>query len=430
MKSVSEVHFRVVDHGLFLPIARRLAREGSRVTYWSPNDRAFPTLKDKIGDGYEEVERVEDVFEGKDEVDCWVFPDIGFSGLQAELLSHGRLVWGARTADELEIDRGRFLDTLDEVGLSVPPHTVIQGMANLKAHLYDQENKWVKLSRYRGDWETLHFRNWAMDELELDVRAVKLGPWKEELTFYVFDEIPTTIEDGCDTHSVGGEFPSLVLHGMEAKDKAYLGTFQEREDLPGELLSVLEALGPVLGEKDARTLFSIEVRITSAGEAFPIDPSIRAGSPPSQVMCELVDNLGEIFWAGANGELVDPYPYAKFGVQAVLTVPEDRDYVAVEFPEELDRWVKCWFCARIGSRDVIVPCEHATRELGYLVGVGDTIDEAIRHLQHNIKLLPPGVSCSCYDLVDLIKEVQEAEEKGMEFTDQPVPEPESIIENT
>jgi hypothetical protein len=66
--------------------------------------------------------------------------------------------------------------------------------------------------------------------------------------------------------------------------------------------------------------------------------------------------------------------------------------------------------------------------VGWLVGIGDRFDEPIRHLQHNAKLLPDGVTCECSAIAELISEVQKAEEAGMEFTDQPVPDPSIVLE--
>lgn len=74
------------------------------------------------------------------------------------------------------------------------------------------------------------------------------------------------------------------------------------------------------------------------------------------------------------------------------------------------------------------PMNSGSSDVGWLVGVGDTMEEAIKHLKHNCGLLPHGVTCDYSALADLLEEVKEAEEKGMEFTDQKVPEPEIVID--
>lgn len=428
---MSDAHFRVVDHGLFLPLARRLARDNYRVTYYTPDERAFPTVADAIGKGFPEIERVDSLWQQSDRVDCFVFPDVGFAHDQAELIRQGFPVWGALDADKLETNKARFLTALANSGLPMPTLKSIKGMNALKEHLRDQEDKYIKISRYRGNWETMHFTNWAQCESELDYRSVKLGPWKEEITFYVFDPIETQNEDGCDSYCVDGQFPSLVIHGMESKDKAYLGAFQKMADLPEEVRCVNEAFAPILGSYDYRSFFSTEVRITADGDSYFIDPTCRAGSPPSQVMCEMIDNLGEIILEGANGKLVEPVPYAKFGVQALVTMPNDKcTFRSLEIPGEIDRWFKAGHCAKIGKATVFAPDpDNHFDGVGWMVGVGDRIGEALRHLRHNIDQLPDGCCCEYEAMADLLKEAIDAEEKGMQFTDQTIPDPASILED-
>jgi len=428
VKSVSDLHLRIVDKGLFLPLARRLARDVKKVTYWSPCERDFPSLLDSIGDGFPDIERVDCHLEGSDEVDVWCFPDTGFTNLQADLAGQGRNVWGSRGGDELELNRGLFLETIKNLGLPVPEYAKIKGITNLKLHLRDLEDKWIKISGHRGDWETFHWRSWEEDENELDAKAARLGPFRELLTFYVLDPIDADVEDGCDAYNIDGEFPSLVIHGMEAKDKAYVGTFQQYDDLPEELRRINEAFGPLLGEYGYRNFFSIEVRITKDGEAFFIDPTCRAGSPPSQVQAEMIGNLAEVIWRGSQGELVDPEPAAKFGVQALCKLHRDKDtWAYVKVDDELDRWLKSTHCMFQDGMLCLPPGEYVTGCEDWLVGIGDTFEEAIKHLQHNIELLQCGCECDATQLCELLKEVNEAEAQGMEFSDQPIPNPETAL---
>lgn len=430
MKHTAEVHFRVIDHGIFLPIARRLAREGRKVTYWTPHEKAFPTVRDVIGDGFDDIERVKSIWQDKDSVDCWVFCDVGFSGEQRELLSQGKIVWGPRDADSLEIYRGKFLETLVTTDLKVPPYVKIVGMEALRDHLRDKQEKYIKISQFRGDWETLHWRDWEQDELELDARAVKLGPFKELLSYYVCDQIDAEIEDGCDTYCVDGKFPSTIIHGVECKDRAYLGTFQRLADLPEEVRCVNDAFGPILGGYGYRAFFSSEVRITKDKESYFTDPTLRAGSPPSQVMCEMIGNLGEIIWKGAQGELVEPEQEYRFGVQALLCVEAGREsWRTLTIPDEIEQWAKFGFCSKIGDQLCFPPDPNsASGDIGWLLGVGNTPGAAIEHLKKNVEQLPCGVACEFPALAELIREVDEAEKEGMEFTDKPMPDPAIVIE--
>jgi hypothetical protein len=426
MKDTSDIVACVADHGLFVHVARRLAREFKKVYYFSPIERSFPTVRDLYGDGFENVTPVDSIWQVKSKCDLFVFPDIGFADEQTELISQGYPVWGARYADSLESDRGKFLKVLAGTGLPVPEYQVIHGLTALREHLRPIEDRYVKISRYRGDFETFHYRDWRQDESTLDIFAVRFGPWKEKIDFYVFEPIDTEIEDGIDTYCVDGQWPEMVIHGVEAKDKAYMGSFQKLSDTPEEVRCVNEAFGPVFGSYGYRSFFSTEVRITKNKESYFIDPTCRFGSPPSQVMCEMIGNLGEIMWMGANGILVKPKPAAQFGVQAL--VPIDRsDWAVMDILDELDQWFKVGYCSKIDGRVCVPPDENGPSEIGWLVGIGDTPKEAIEHLRENVELLPDGLHCEFHALADLLKEAEVAEEAGMPLSDVPMPKPESVI---
>lgn len=431
MKTTNEVVACVVDKGIFLPIAQRLARDFKKVYYYSPWEKAFPSVHDIVGDGFDDVERVKSFWQVKRECDLFVFPDVGFEWEQNELIEQGIPVWGARGGDRLELSRGHFLDVLGTTDLPMPKYERVLGLEALRSHLKDKSDKWIKISNYRGDFETMHFRDWAQDELSLDSVAVQFGPWKDEIVFYVFDPIETTIEDGCDTYCIDGQWPSKVVHGMESKDKAFLCAFQNYADLPEELRKVNEAFSPILKEHAYGSFFSSEVRITEDGTSFFIDPTCRAGSPPSQVQTEMIANYGDIVWHGARGELVDPEPVKEFGVQALLTVKCPQDWNAVSFPEELRKWVKCGFASQINDALVFAPDEKHIREgIGWLTSVGDSPKEAIEELKEHAKLLPDGVTCSVEALANLLIEAEEAKEQGVTMTQQPMPDPAIVLDKS
>lgn len=429
MKKTSEVVACVIDTGVFMHVARRLAREYSKVYFWSPWETSFPRFKDAlVCDGYEEVQRVESVGEVEDVCDLFVFLDIGFSHMQKRLIRAGKAVWGCRDADELEARRGRFLEVLaTQTDLPVPKYEKIQGLTALRLYLSENENRYIKVSTYRGDFETCHFRNMAMDEIMLDKWAVTLGPLKEHWVFFVFEPIDTEIEDGIDSYCIDGQWPKTVIHGMEAKDSAYIGTFQKFQDVPEEVRIVNDAMTPVLASYGYRSAFSTEVRITKEGESYFIDPTCRFPSPPSQVMCEMIGNLGEIIWHGANGELVEPEQIAQFGAQAIFKVDRD-DWGVFEIPEEIDQFTKISFSCKVDGKICVPPDPAGVSEIGWCVGIGDTIEEAIAHLKEVKDQMPDGCSVQFSSLADLLKEMHTAKELGMEMTNEEIPDPASIIE--
>jgi hypothetical protein len=429
MKDTKDIVALFVDTGIFPHIARRLARDYKTVYYWSPWENAFPRLKDSIiGDGYGDIIACESIESVKAECDLFVFPDIGYGDLQMELVEQGKAVWGARQADELEALRGKFLEVLGETSLPVPEHQKIKGITNLKLYLQDKEDQYIKVSTYRGDFETFHFRSMDADEGVLDKWAVTLGPLKEMLSFFVFEPIDTEIEDGIDTWCIDGQWPETIIHGMECKDSAYLGAFQKMSDTPKEISIINEEFGPILARYGYRGFFSTEGRITKEGETFFIDPTCRAPSPPSQCMCEMIGNLGEIVWKGANGIMCEPEQAFKFGAQAIFKVDRD-EWGIYEIPDELDQWVKIAFSCKVDGKICVPPDPTGVEEIGWVVGCGDTMEEAIEHLRKNKDAMPDGCNVQFSSLADLLKELHEAKAAGMELSDQKIPEPASIIED-
>jgi hypothetical protein len=417
----------VVDNGIFIHVARRLAREYKKVYYWSPADRAFPVLRERcVGDGYPDIVRVEHPLQVKHECDLFVFPDIGHCHLQSELIEQGYPVWGARMGDSIEINRGKFIKELGKTSLPYAPNQTVKGITQLREFLKNEQDKYIKVSRIRGDFETFHWRSWEEDEVTLDKYAVLFGPLRDHLIFYVFDPIDSEIEDGIDAYCIDGKWPKTIIHGMECKDKAYLGTFQKFADCPPVMQQVNLAFGPILESYGYRSCFSSEVRITESGEGFFIDPTCRFGSPPSQVQMEMVANWGQIIWEGAHGNLVEMEPAAKFGVQCLLKFKREN-WTVIPLPLTMDRWVKVSFSCMVDGDICVPPDTEDVQEIAWLVAVGDSIQETIDTLKAHAEELPDGICCEIPSMVDLIHEIEKAEEAGMEFTDQPVPDAAEVI---
>src|SRR5208282_1117994 len=118
MKPVEDIVACCVDYGTFLSIAERLGQTCAKVYYSSPIDQEYQNIRDCVlGQGLDNVERLDDLFDRINEIDLFVFPDIGFSSLQRHLRSLGKAVWGHMGATDLELYRDFFLDILREHGL-------------------------------------------------------------------------------------------------------------------------------------------------------------------------------------------------------------------------------------------------------------------------------------------------------------------------
>lgn len=428
MKEISELTACVIDHGLFLPLAERLAKEYERVLYWSPYEEGFSTIKKAcFGDGYRDIERCVDPWKQKNEIDLFIFPDVEHSGMQLELVDQGFPVWGSRNGDELELDREQFIAVLEETGLEVFPHKIVVGITALREHLRGEEDKYIKTSRWRGDFETAHWRDWDRDHSLLDVWSLQFGPTAELVRFIVCDPIETDLEIGGDMYSVNGEFPGLMLNGIEYKDKAYFAAVTKRDAMPEQIRQVMEGFSPVLAQYQYRNQFSCELRVK--GDRFWFtDFTARGGLPSTPSQLELWANWGEIIWSGAHGVLVDPEPVAQFSMECVLTTKwEHGAWAAVKFPDSLEDSVKPYRSCVVDGLHCFPPNEYG-EELGWLVATGDTPRATLEAMQEKVKELPDGVCAHMESLVDVIKEIESAQKQGIPFTKKPLPEPAEVVE--
>jgi hypothetical protein len=426
MKDTKEVTALVIDFGIYIHVARRLAKDFAHVFYCTPWETAFPRVKDAVvGDGYQDITWVEHSSKVLDYVDLVVFPDIGFSYLQNRI-AKTKPVWGCRQADTLEAHRGAFLESLKEAGLPVPEFKEIMGVTNLRLYLADKEDVFIKCSSYRGDFETFHFQSMKEDEHFIDSWAVKLGPLRELMAFFVFEKIETEIEDGIDTWCIDGQWPDMVWHGIEAKDKAFIGTFQKMSELSEEVSVVNRKYAKILEQYGYRGAFSTEVRITPDHESYFIDPTCRFGSPPSQVMMDTIGNWGEIVWKGANGILVEPEIVHQFGAQAIFKVDRD-DWCVLDIPDEIKDWVCVGFSCQLDGKICVPPDPMGVSEIGWVRGAGSTIQGAVENLKEHVDRMPGCVHVEYHAVAEVLKEIVAEQEMGIEFSKDEPPPPEIVL---
>lgn len=429
MKDLSQVTALVFDHGLYIPLARHLAKTYKRVLYHSHWETGFPTVNDcLVGDGFPDIERCDDIWRVMKEVDLVIFPDIYNSGLQKELVNQGKLVWGSRGGDALETKRELFHKKLGEVGLQVPKFVVKVGLTELREFLKDKEDKYVKISKYRGSLETSKFRNYDMDKGLLDEWEMEFGPAGEHIRFLVFDKIETELELGADTFCIDGEFPDLMLNGLEAKDEGYLGAVTKRKEMPECVQEVLTKFGPAMAKYGYRNAFSMEIRQVNKDEWYFIDGCQRYPMPGTAAQFSAWSNMPEIIYHGAAGQMVQPEKTTEFVAECVLTMKSDPwAWGKMRFEEGIAEHCHLSNCCMIDGAVCWPPDEHHGSEIGWLVATGDTIEEVVETMKERVKELPDGVECKIGSLVDLITEVRTAKEADVPFADD-VPEPASVIE--
>lgn len=433
MKEIGSITAGFVDHeGIYYALAEKLSQSYERVIYWDPTEEAFDTVNQAvIGDSHPQdkrLDRVEDIWLRKNEIDLWIFPDSKSAGMQLELVSQGKPVWGSRSASVLEQSRETFLNVLESLGFEVPKFKKVIGVEKLREYLKPRENQIIKISRFRGTMETKKWRNWDEDEAWLDLMAVRLGGVKNIWPFFVFESIDTPLELGGDTYHVRGAFPKKMVDGFECKDKAYFGAFKPVADMPPQTQAVMQAFSPILERTGAINFWSMEIRVKD-DHFYPIDPTPRAPLPASASQMEIYTNLATIIGAGAEGTLVQPESAGLFSAEAVLTLhcPAPQ-WPSVRIPEEIAQWVKLGGVCRVNGRSWFPPVRNDQGdEIGWLVAIGDSPREVIETILGYKELLPDGVTAHTESLIELLREIHTAESEGIEFTPMKLPKPEFVV---
>lgn len=370
----------ILDHGLFFPLATRLARDFGTVGYhchgWK---RGFPSYHEHdIGDGFENIERVQHLWDDIDNFDLLVFPDVLDGDLQEYLRKRGYRVFGSGKGEELELYRQFGKETLEEVGLPVQPYRVVEGVAALRTYLKAHKNKYVKLSLLRGVMETFHHDEYWITEPRLDELEHQLGIRKENTKFLIEDPIETEIEYGFDGICIDGQFPKKAMLGVECKDECFVGVVLDYDDLPAGAVEVNEVLAPLLKRYSYRNFFSTEIRETADGTPYLIDPCCRQPSPSGEAQQELWGNLAEMIWMGAEGVLVEPEPKAKFAVESIIYGDRaDDNWQPIKIPDKYRDNVKLFFHTRVNGHDYVIPQSTKQNEVGAVVTIGDNLEQTI-----------------------------------------------------
>ena len=353
------------------------------------------------------------------DVDLFVFPDIFHADLQDYLVGQGKRVWGARYGEELETEREASRTLLAKLGLPVAPWRAITGLDKVRDYLKANKDKYVKLSFWRGTFETIHADKYTNVESKLDEIQVLLGKFAPSTTFMIEDPVPDAVEIGMDAYTIDGRYPSRMLSGIEIKDKAYVGAFHKYDQFPKPLLEFNEKLSPILRNYGYRGFESYETRMVSPSKGYMIDFCARCGSPPSELYSEFYTNLSEIVYAGADGELVEPEPIAKFGAWCIIeSAWADKNWQSVDFPAKHRQNIKLRNAVRIDGRYYAVPQAEGLTSAGAVVGWGDTLDKAMEQVKEVAQSIEGyGISVPTAAFDDAQGEIEQAKKMGVTIFD-------------
>ena len=428
IKDPSDVVALVVDNGLFVEIAIKLAKTYKKVYYYVPWESAFAKMNlGMIGTGLEGIEVVDSIYGPHfDEVDLFVFPDIYFGHEQEHLVKMGKAVWGSRTGECMELQREGMKDILKALDLPVGKYTHVKGMENLRAFLKANDGQvfHVKIDKWRGTFETFRVESYAEVEPKLDEVEFNLGAFKHVIEFTVEEDLPDRVEVGTDCWVITDDqgvahYPDSTISGIEIKDVGFASIFKKYADIPEVVTRFNERMKPVFGAYNWRGFMSTEVRVGKDMKPYMIDLCARAPSPPNELYQEQYSNLADCIWAGANGIVIEPEATAKYGAEIMLHSSwADCGWQPVSFPPELRDMVKLRNATCINGIYYAIPQACGLPEVGAVIGLGDTLQEALDDAVANAEQVTGYYLEAKMGAIDDIKEqCEKLEELGLNMFD-------------
>ncbi len=395
----------VWDSGFFTPLAETLGKYYSKVYYYTPRESGYMKCNDdRVGEGIKGVEKIYSVWDKIDEIDLFVFPDCFWAAEQEYLKKLGKLVWGSGKTSWMEQDRFALREWQEKEGMPTPKWEECVGIDDLKESL--KENQFVKINKYRSDMETLRHYDKTRSEQRFDELKVKLGAYKDLIPFMVENKVDG-IEIGIDTWNIDGQFPNMVLVGIEEKDCGYFGKYYQRDELPEAIKYVNEKMVKVFTEENYKGFYSNEIKVNGK-KYYLLDQTMRAPNPPYQLHLEMLSNLGEIIYYGAQGKIIVPKLKAKYGAVAVINSDfAVKNWISLDIPEDARQWVKIMNMCVINDEIYSVPL-YGLSEIGAVIGIGNTPEEAIENCKkHADQIKGDSVEIDVDAVEDACEELRE-----------------------
>jgi hypothetical protein len=408
------------DFGLCTEFGARMARDGHEVYYFVPWENAFPKSSLAIiGEGLEGLTRILNFWDYVDQVDMICCFDTFFVDVADYLWRHGYKVFAAGKAEILENNRWKTKQIMKAVNLPLQPVRLIKGFETLRDYLKNNKNKAVKLNTFRGDIETFIHREYDTTQAQFlgDIER-NVGAKANKLEFIV-EDLVGDIEPGYDGFVIDGQYPNWGMYGYEVKGNGYIGKVTPYNQIPKAIREVNDKLAPVFKKlSPTRTFFSTEVRVDKSGKGYLIDPTVRAPLPnPSAVHLEIWENLSDFILNGAVGKLIPLKPVAKYGA-AISFESEwaEEHWTEIPINPEVRRWIKLRMACRIDGKYYALP---GFTSLGSIVGLGNTLDEAIDNVKRNLEKSGiekiKEVVCNLSELEDVKKQIEQGKKYGIPF---------------
>jgi len=252
----------------------------------------------------------------------------------------------------------------------------ITGVPKLEEYLKHNDNKYVKLDKFRGDTESFFSKNFDAVELHIDELEITIGPFREQFEFMVESGIDGA-EPGFDLFFNGKDWIKPYLWGVELGKTNYIGKWVE--ELPKPLQLIADKYKPLLQSIDYRGALSIEVRVTKDGTPYLIDTCSRFPAPLATAYPLAIKNYGEVIWKVANGEDVRIENNGRYFAASPISSPHGQThFLKLDFPEKDSKYIKTYTSAKVDGKYFGIKGEQIAF---VLVDAGDDYFKLIEHIK-------------------------------------------------
>jgi hypothetical protein len=398
-KPFSKQRWRFFDLGLFIHIAQRVAQDVKTVEYFTPWEEPFSKPhKKKLGKGVPGITRWDYFFEDIEDVDCFVFPDVGYGDIIDDLRARGKRVFGCGLrAQTIEADRFELRRMLKSRGLPVAPHKEVIGFDPLVEYLKKHPDVWVKINNdSRGIKETFHVSTYDKAKTDLHKFAAALDCFANEQIYLV--EQPSHPDDGVemgDEQYFNGTKPlSIAQQGCEVKGVCYGGIFLPYDQLSPGVKAVSDATWPFQRRGGLQGIRSTEIRFgkkETGGKltGYYSDACQRYGCPPSGTSTRGYKNITEMIYRVAGGEDVTPDPVADCCAELIVWADAVND-TAVPFEikdKDFDRvLVRQFYKNSVDGMFYRIP-HNDGKLVAECIGFGKTMEEAQAEALKSVDLI-------------------------------------------
>jgi len=371
----------VYDYYDKMEIAIRLAESFERVFYTGPyvmNGNPSHEAMD-MARNVPNIERVKEWASVIDQCSIVVTTDAHEPYLQKHWKNLGKRVFGSFFASELENDRRLGKRILKELGLPVGPYYEADGVDGLSEILKNAPHSWVK-GGLRGDGETWEHKDWIFSKGEVERIKSGLKIFQNQPKYTVEHHIDGLSEIGIDIPTANGAYTYYCSAGLEVKDCMYITRMVPYHSLPRQVKDITDRLAPIFNDMEYNGIFSNETIIGKDKVGYMLDYTCRFGQPPTSILTSWWTNFPEIVWTIAGGKIPEirfDYEYAcQFIIKSDLA---ETDPSPIKIPEENKKFVKIKnLVIDDDGISYYTPNGQKMKEMGAVVGLGRTMDEAIK----------------------------------------------------